>query len=490
MGGEDAVLLADTTIDGADETTVILPSPRTRQYVEDYTDGTTLFPWPDMPIFIVSTAAGGKVVRRISNAHVIVIPHDPEPGILNALSEVKPVQDSSASVVKPHWVSRTFFDGYAEGSEASSVPLKWKNVETAVADLGDADLRLDLLIMLEREGALLVPFDDCKVCVVPAGHPYLEETPTAYEHLRFLPPDAVFEHLGIRRPRKQMRPGPVERESIEPARAEPSRSQDRTLAQRSATVARGRQEFTAKDRDYLARYLANACPDEKGRTSKRLYISLVGRTAMRPVDAWGWAAHHPAEGWRQHYRMYNKQPWRDGTLLHDLIEHYVDVAIDSDLLTEEERRKKRRNTNYQPHRHGGQSRMDALIQFTTSGSLVDLVDKKVLVMLRDGRKLIGVLRSYDQFANFLLESTVERLHLGQEFADTDIVLLIRGENVVALGEIDLIAEDEVPLRQISEDEMKAKIKEFEHRRERDNAIKDRVMASIGFVSDRHEGDAY
>lgn len=53
--------------------------------------------------------------------------------------------------------------------------------------------------------------------------------------------------------------------------------------------------------------------------------------------------------------------------------------------------------------------MDALIPFTTSGSLVDLVDsgsgphgnanaaEKVLVVLRDGKKLIGVLRSYDQF---------------------------------------------------------------------------------------------
>lgn len=37
------------------------------------------------------------------------------------------------------------------------------------------------------------------------------------------------------------------------------------------------------------------------------------------------------------------------------------------------------------------------IAFTTSGSLVDCVDKKMLVMLRDGKKLIGVLRSYDQF---------------------------------------------------------------------------------------------
>jgi U6 snRNA-associated Sm-like protein LSm1 len=39
-------------------------------------------------------------------------------------------------------------------------------------------------------------------------------------------------------------------------------------------------------------------------------------------------------------------------------------------------------------------------------------------------------------ANFLLESTVERLHNKFEYSDVDIgVLLIRGENVVALGEI-------------------------------------------------------
>jgi len=30
-------------------------------------------------------------------------------------------------------------------------------------------------------------------------------------------------------------------------------------------------------------------------------------------------------------------------------------------------------------------------------SLSDTVDKKVLVVLRDGRKMIGVLRSYDQY---------------------------------------------------------------------------------------------
>ncbi|ORX37558.1 RNA cap binding protein [Kockovaella imperatae] len=135
--------------------------------------------------------------------------------------------------------------------------------------------------------------------------------------------------------------------------------------------------------------------------------------------------------------------------------------------------------------------MDALIPFTTSGSLVDLVDKKVLVVLRDGRKLIGVFRSYDQFANFLLESTVERLHHQLDYADKDIgVLLIRGENVVALGEIDLIAEDQVPLRPVPSQEIELKIAQENERRDRDHAVRDRVLEAHGFVVDGREGDAY
>ncbi|WVQ95906.1 hypothetical protein IAU59_003005 [Kwoniella sp. CBS 9459] len=135
--------------------------------------------------------------------------------------------------------------------------------------------------------------------------------------------------------------------------------------------------------------------------------------------------------------------------------------------------------------------MDALIPFTTSGSLVDLVDKKVMVILRDGRKLIGVFRSYDQFANFLLESCIERIHHRFEYADKDIgILLIRGENVVALGEIDLIAEDMVPLREVPWAELEEKIAAETKRRERDHAIKDKVLASVGFVNEGREGDAY
>ena len=60
----------------------------------------------------------------------------------------------------------------------------------------------------------------------------------------------------------------------------------------------------------------------------------------------------------------------------------------------------------------------------------------MLVQLRDGRKIIGILRSFDQFANIVLEEAVERVVVGKRFADVPLGLyVIRGENVVLLGQI-------------------------------------------------------
>ncbi|KAJ8881648.1 hypothetical protein PR048_018134 [Dryococelus australis] len=59
-----------------------------------------------------------------------------------------------------------------------------------------------------------------------------------------------------------------------------------------------------------------------------------------------------------------------------------------------------------------------------------------MVLLRDGRTLIGYLRSVDQFANLVLHRTIERIHVGNEFGDIQRgVFIVRGENVVLLGEI-------------------------------------------------------
>ncbi|KAG0049099.1 SM-like, degradation of cytoplasmic mRNAs and positively regulates transcription initiation [Gryganskiella cystojenkinii] len=136
--------------------------------------------------------------------------------------------------------------------------------------------------------------------------------------------------------------------------------------------------------------------------------------------------------------------------------------------------------------------MDSFQIFTTSTSLVDSVDKKLLVVLRDGRKLIGILRSFDQFANLVLQDTIERIYVGDAYGDIPRgIFIIRGENVVLLGEIDLDKEDESPLREVPVEEiLQVQREEMEARVKREK-IKNRLLSDQGFSVDQAEfGDLY
>ncbi|KAG4141465.1 hypothetical protein ERO13_D06G077000v2 [Gossypium hirsutum] len=91
-----------------------------------------------------------------------------------------------------------------------------------------------------------------------------------------------------------------------------------------------------------------------------------------------------------------------------------------------------------------------------STSLATYLDKKLLVLLRDGPKLLGLLRSFDQFANVILEGACERVIVGDLYCDIPLGLyVIRGENVVLIGELDL-EKEELPSRMnpVSEAEIK------------------------------------
>jgi len=76
-----------------------------------------------------------------------------------------------------------------------------------------------------------------------------------------------------------------------------------------------------------------------------------------------------------------------------------------------------------------------------SSSLVEELDKRVLIVLRDGRHLVGMLRSFDQFSNMVLEEASERkMHRDKEgvtyFADVPLgVYIVRGDSMVMLGQI-------------------------------------------------------
>ncbi|KAF2629665.1 hypothetical protein BU25DRAFT_438655 [Macroventuria anomochaeta] len=93
--------------------------------------------------------------------------------------------------------------------------------------------------------------------------------------------------------------------------------------------------------------------------------------------------------------------------------------------------------------------------FLTSAMLLDMVDKKVDVLLRDEKEYIGILRSYDQFANLVLTECHERIAARNPDFDTSLtepawlihdvklpgLMTIRGENVTICATVDLDRED-------------------------------------------------
>jgi len=128
-----------------------------------------------------------------------------------------------------------------------------------------------------------------------------------------------------------------------------------------------------------------------------------------------------------------------------------------------------------------------------TASLIDSVDKKLLVILRDGRNLIGILRSYDQFANLVLQNTLERIIVNDCYGEKERgVFIIRGENVVLLGEIDKDKEqDGYPtLNKVSYE----KIKELHEQEIKDKKArelqKQKILLERGFSEDYGDYDLY
>ncbi|KAL0880350.1 hypothetical protein ABMA27_002793 [Loxostege sticticalis] len=111
-----------------------------------------------------------------------------------------------------------------------------------------------------------------------------------------------------------------------------------------------------------------------------------------------------------------------------------------------------------------------------------------MVLLRDGRTLIGYLRCVDQFANLVLHKTIERIHVGKEYGDIPRgIFIVRGENVVLLGEIDKDKEDNLPLTEVSVDDIldaqrREQDAKIEQQKLLSKALKDRglnMLADLG-----------
>ncbi|XP_070539844.1 U6 snRNA-associated Sm-like protein LSm1 [Ptychodera flava] len=115
-----------------------------------------------------------------------------------------------------------------------------------------------------------------------------------------------------------------------------------------------------------------------------------------------------------------------------------------------------------------------------TASLIQEIDKKLLVVLRDGRTLIGYLRSIDQFANLVLQYTIERIHVGKKYGDIPRgVFVVRGENVVLLGEIDIENEDKKELQQVTIDEILEAQREEQQAKQEEEKAKNKALRERG-----------
>ena len=83
-------------------------------------------------------------------------------------------------------------------------------------------------------------------------------------------------------------------------------------------------------------------------------------------------------------------------------------------------------------------------------------------MLRDGRHLVGKLRSFDQYLNLMLEDAHERVLLPGKYCDVPLgFYIVRGDTIVLLGEIDDDKEKSMKLEKISVEEFGTLVEEQE-----------------------------
>lgn len=69
-----------------------------------------------------------------------------------------------------------------------------------------------------------------------------------------------------------------------------------------------------------------------------------------------------------------------------------------------------------------------------NGAYEDYLDKNVVIMIRNGRYIYGVLKSYDQYHSITLNFATERIFLNNKYSEKRHGLIIlRGESILLVG---------------------------------------------------------
>ncbi|KAF8817804.1 putative U6 snRna-associated Sm family protein LSm8 [Cardiosporidium cionae] len=107
-------------------------------------------------------------------------------------------------------------------------------------------------------------------------------------------------------------------------------------------------------------------------------------------------------------------------------------------------------------------------------SLEDELDCLLLVLLRDGRRLTGFLRTFDQYGNLMLEDVKQQITFETYFAELPLgCLIIRGDNIVLFGTVDDTKESVLTRKPIGE------VLELQrHKEEEQNTLKKQHLPSV------------
>ncbi|KAG9127689.1 hypothetical protein FRC07_010762 [Ceratobasidium sp. 392] len=90
-------------------------------------------------------------------------------------------------------------------------------------------------------------------------------------------------------------------------------------------------------------------------------------------------------------------------------------------------------------------------------SLQGYVDRKVLLVLQDGRAIVGTLVGFDQRSNVVLSDSVERIYSMEEGVE-EVPLglyLVKGDMIVLIGELDAAIDSETDLSTIRAEPLEA-----------------------------------
>lgn len=116
--------------------------------------------------------------------------------------------------------------------------------------------------------------------------------------------------------------------------------------------------------------------------------------------------------------------------------------------------------------------------------------------LRDGKRLFGVLRTFDQYANLVLQNTIERIYLQSSYGEVNRGLyIVRGENVAWVGEIDPDKEDsikeELKLEKVEYSEVEKQLAELVQAKKKLEKVRSKRLAhNFGILTEPFQDNMY